>query len=102
MQMALIGVFVSLDAFFFYVFWELALIPIYLICLIWGGKDRVRITLKFFIYTLFGSLLMLVAIIWIWSQTPGTHSFDISAFYSLPLTATQQSWLFWAFFWPLP
>lgn len=98
MQMALIGVFVSLDAFLFYVFWELALIPIYLICLMWGGKDRVRITLKFFIYTLFGSLLMLVAIIWLWSQTPGTHSFDISAFYSLPLTATQQSWLFWAFF----
>ncbi len=98
MQMALLGVFVSLDAFLFYVFWELALLPIYLICLIWGGKDRVRITLKFFIYTLFGSLLMLVALIWLWTQTPGTHSFDIHAFYSLSLDATQQSWLFWAFF----
>ena len=47
MQMALVGVFVSLDGFLFYIFWELALIPIYLICLLWGGKDRVRITLKF-------------------------------------------------------
>ena len=98
MQMALIGVFVSLDAFLFYVFWELALIPIYLICLIWGGKDRVRITLKFFIYTLFGSLLMLVALIWLWSQTPGAHTFDIGAFYSLTLSQTQQSWVFWALF----
>ena len=98
MQMALIGVFVSLDAFLFYIFWELALIPIYLICLIWGGKDRVRITLKFFIYTLFGSLLMLVALIWLWAQTPGTHSFDIHAFYSLAVDPANQSWLFWALF----
>lgn len=98
MQMALIGVFVSLDAFLFYIFWELALIPIYLICLIWGGKERVRITLKFFIYTLFGSLLMLIALIWMWTQTPGTHSFDIHAFYSLSLDSTQQSFLFWALF----
>ncbi|HNS12428.1 MAG TPA: NADH-quinone oxidoreductase subunit M [Bacteroidia bacterium] len=98
MQMALIGVFVSLDAFLFYVFWELALIPIYLICLIWGGKERVKITLKFFIYTLFGSLLMLVALIWLWAQTPGTHTFDIQALYSLSLTDTQQSWVFWALF----
>lgn len=98
MQMALLGVFVSLDAFLFYIFWELALIPIYLICLVWGGQDRVRITLKFFIYTLFGSLLMLVAIIWLWSKTPGMHSFDIQTFYALSLSAAEQSWLFWALF----
>ena len=52
MQFALVGVFAALDGFLFYVFWELALIPIYFICLLWGGQDRFRITLKFFIYTL--------------------------------------------------
>ncbi|MBP6649041.1 MAG: NADH-quinone oxidoreductase subunit M, partial [Bacteroidia bacterium] len=98
MQMALVGVFSALDGFLFYIFWELALIPIYLICLMWGGKDRVRITLKFFIYTLFGSLLMLVALIWLWMKTPAPHSFDIHALYSLNLNATEQSWIFWAFF----
>ena len=98
MQFALLGVFTSLDGFLFYVFWELALIPIWFICLLWGGKDRARITLKFFIYTLSGSLLMLVGLIYIYLQTPGTHSFDIDAFYAVVLTPQQQSWLFWAFF----
>ncbi len=98
MEMALVGVFVALDGFLFYIFWELALIPIYLICLIWGGADRIRITLKFFIYTLTGSLLMLVGLIYLYLQTPGTHSFDINAFYNLHLSANEQSWLFWAFF----
>src|SRR6185436_6268141 len=92
MQFALIGVFVALDGFLFYIFWELALIPIYLICLLWGGKDRVRITLKFFIYTLFGSLLMLVGIIYLYLQTPGTHTFDLEAFYRLRLDAATQGW----------
>ena len=81
MQFALVGVFSALDGFLFYIFWELALIPIYLICLIWGGEDRIRITLKFFIYTLTGSLLMLVALIWLWLQTPGAHTFELSALY---------------------
>lgn len=98
MQFALIGVFSALDGFLFYVFWELALIPIYLICLIWGGQDRFRITLKFFIYTLGGSLLMLVALIWLWYQTPATHTFDLVTFYSLELSPSQQGWLFWALF----
>jgi NADH-quinone oxidoreductase subunit M len=98
MQFALVGVFSALDGFLFYVFWELALIPIYLICLMWGGKERLKITLKFFIYTLAGSLLMLVALIWLWYQTPGTHTFDIDALYSLKLTSIQQTWIFWAFF----
>jgi NADH-quinone oxidoreductase subunit M len=98
MQMALAGVFVALDGFLFYIFWELALIPIYLICLMWGGADRVRITLKFFIYTLAGSLLMLVGLIYLYLQTPGTHTFDINAFYALNLSSSEQSWLFWAFF----
>jgi NADH-quinone oxidoreductase subunit M len=98
MQTALIGVFVAQDGFLFYIFWELALIPIYLICLMWGGKDRVGITLKFFIFTLFGSLLMLVGLIYLYLQTPGNHTFDIIAFYSLHLSATEQTWIFWAFF----
>ncbi|MEO8085603.1 MAG: NADH-quinone oxidoreductase subunit M [Bacteroidota bacterium] len=98
MQMALIGVFVALDGFLFYIFWELALIPIYLICLMWGGKDRLRITLKFFIYTLSGSLLMLVGLIYLYLQTPGVHTFDLQAFYKLHLPASEQGYIFWAFF----
>lgn len=98
MQMALVGVFVALDGFLFYIFWELALIPIYLICLMWGGKDRVRITLKFFIYTLAGSLLMLVGLIYLYLQTPGTHTFDLNTFYNLRLSSEEQGWIFWAMF----
>ncbi len=98
MQMALVGVFVALDGFLFYIFWELALIPIYLICLMWGGKDSFRITLKFFIYTLTGSLLMLVGLIYLFLQTPGVHTFDIAAFYKLHLSSGEQGLLFWAFF----
>ncbi len=97
MQAALIGVFASLDGFLFYIFWELALIPIYLICLMWGGKDKIRITLKFFIYTLSGSLLMLVALIYLRQQTP-SHSFDLNAFYLLHLSVKEQGYIFWAFF----
>jgi NADH-quinone oxidoreductase subunit M len=98
MQFALVGVFSAYDGFLFYIFWELALIPIYLICLMWGGKDRLRITLKFFIYTLTGSLLMLVALIYLWLQTPGTHTFDLNAFYNLSLSGAEQNWIFWALF----
>ena len=99
MQMALVGVFVALDGFLFYVFWELALIPIYLICLMWGGADRIRITLKFFIYTLAGSLLMLMALIYLYLHTPGSHTFDIDTLYKVHLeTSTEQTFIFWAFF----
>ncbi len=98
MQFALIGVFISLDAFLFYIFWELALLPIYFICLLWGGKDRIRITLKFFIYTITGSLLMLLGLIYLYLQTPGSHTFDIQAFYDLTLSSQQQSLVFWLIF----
>ena len=98
MQAALIGVFTSLDGFLFYVFWELALIPIYFICMIWGGADRIRITLKFFIYTLAGSLLMLLGLIYVYLHTPGEHSFAISSMYNATLSEAEQSWLFWLFF----
>ena len=100
MQMALIGVFTSLDGLLFYLFWEIALIPIYFICLIWGGEDRGRITLKFFIYTLAGSLLMLVGLVYLYYQTPAPHTFNINALYqagrSLPEEA--QGLIFWAMF----
>lgn len=99
MQAALIGVFVAKDAFLFYVFWELALIPIYFISMMWGGENRVKITLKFFIYTLFGSLFMLVGIIYLYLQTgPSFHTFSLDAFYNLHLSFKEQMFIFWAFF----
>jgi NADH-quinone oxidoreductase subunit M len=98
MQAGLIGVFVSLDAFLFYVAWEAALIPIYFVSAIWGGENRIKVTLKFFIYTIFGSLFMLAGIIYLYLQTQGYKTFDIGAFYNLTLSAQQQSYLFWTFF----
>lgn len=98
MQAALIGVFTSFDGFLFYIFWELALIPIYFICLLWGGERRVPVTLKFFIYTLAGSLFMLIGLIYLYLQTPTPHSFDIAALYNTALSANAQGWVFWAFF----
>ncbi|MCK6650394.1 MAG: NADH-quinone oxidoreductase subunit M [Bacteroidia bacterium] len=99
MQFALVGVFVSLDGFLFYVFWELALIPIYFICLLWGGDDRARITFKFFVYTLAGSLLMLAGLIYLYQFTPD-HTFDIAALYAAgqSLDAAHQGYVFWAMF----
>lgn len=99
MQSALLGVFLAKDALLFYIFWELALIPIYLICLIWGGDGRQKITFKFFIYTLFGSLFMLLAIIFIWLHNPG-RSFNIYQFYNVGamLTAKEQVLVFIAFY----
>lgn len=98
MEAGMLGVFVAKDAFLFYVCYELALIPIYFICGYWGGENRVRITLKFFIYTMAGSLFMMLAIIYLYFKTPGVHTFDITSFYTLDLSATEQAWLFWAFF----
>lgn len=100
MQMALIGVFTALDGFLFYIFWELALIPIYFICLLWGGENRAKITFKFFLYTMVGSLFMLVALIYLYQQTPGTHSFDINALYAAgqALDLSAQRAVFWGLF----
>lgn len=98
MQSALIGVFTALDGFLFYVFWELALIPIYLICLLWGAEGREKITLKFFMYTLIGSLFMLIGLIYLYTQTPEPHNFSIQSLYSLNLSANVQAYIFWAFF----
>ncbi|MEI7500201.1 MAG: NADH-quinone oxidoreductase subunit M [Bacteroidota bacterium] len=98
MEMALIGVFTSFDALIFYIFWELALIPAYFICAVWGGDDRIRITFKFFIYTFVGSLFMLVALIFLYFKTPLPHSFDFQWLYAVKLTPVEQTWIFLAFF----
>ncbi|MBD1423680.1 complex I subunit 4 family protein [Sphingobacterium chuzhouense] len=97
MQAGLLLVFLALDAFTFYVGWEVALIPIYFICALWGDGDRIRINLKFFVYTFFGSLLMLVALIYLYNQSV-TPSFEWSAFVALDLSESAQRWIFWAFF----
>ncbi|MEO6522756.1 MAG: NADH-quinone oxidoreductase subunit M [Mucilaginibacter sp.] len=97
MQTGLLVVFTASDGFLFYVGWEAALLPIYFICALWGGADRVRITLKFFIYTFAGSLFMLLGLIFLYMQTPG-KTYDIQAFYALNLSPERQSFVFWAFF----
>jgi NADH-quinone oxidoreductase subunit M len=102
MEMALIGVFMAEDGFLFYVFWELALIPIYFICLLWGGEGRARITFKFFVYTLFGSLFMLIGLIYLYNHTDigGQKSWMINELYTAGrnLTESQQSAVFWLIF----
>lgn len=90
----MIGVFSSLDAILFYVFWEAMLIPMFLIIGIWGGPQRVYATIKFFLYTFFGSVFMLVAFLYLYSQT-GT--FSIPAFYELALPLSVQQLIFVAF-----
>lgn len=103
MQMALVGVFTANDGFLFYVFWELALIPIYFICLLWGGENRGQITFKFFIYTLFGSLFMLIGLIYLYNHTgygSGIKSWAVNDLYNAgrSLNVDQQSAVFWMIF----
>jgi len=90
------GVFASLDAALFYVFFEANLIPMYLVIGVWGGPNRVYAALKFFLYTLLGSLLFLVALIYLYNQTGG--SFAILDFWKVPLSLNAQKLLFLAFF----
>lgn len=94
MEGLIVGVFSSLDAMLFYVFWESMLIPMFLIIGIWGGPRRVYATLKFFIYTFLGSVLMLVALIYMYLQS---GSFSILDFHALPLTQGTQNLIFLAF-----
>jgi NADH-quinone oxidoreductase subunit M len=93
MQSALIGVFTAKDLFLFYIFWELALLPIYFICLQWGDENRKPVTFKFFLYTLVGSLFMLVAVIYLYLQTPD-HSYSLDSIYALNLSALDQAFVF--------
>jgi NADH-quinone oxidoreductase subunit M len=89
------GVFAALDAVLFYVFWEAMLIPMFLIIGVWGGPNRVYAAVKFFLYTLLGSLLMLVALLYLYFQS---GSFEILDYHQLPLGMTAQILIFIAFF----
>jgi NADH-quinone oxidoreductase subunit M len=92
----MIGVFAALDAVLFYVFWEAMLIPMFLIIGVWGGANRVYAAVKFFLYTLLGSLLMLVALIYLYNRTGG--SFEILDFHQVAIPMTEQILIFIAFF----
>lgn len=92
----MIGVFSALDGMLFYVFFEATLIPMYIIIGIWGGPNRVYAAFKFFLYTLLGSLLMLVALVYLYYKSGG--SFDILTWHKLPLGEQAQTLLFFAFF----
>jgi len=92
----MIGVFSALDGMLFYVFFEGTLIPMYLIIGIWGGPRKIYAAFKFFLYTLLGSLLMLIALLYLYNEAGG--SFDIAAWHALPLSASAQTMLFFAFF----
>ncbi len=95
MEGLMIGVFSALDAIVFYVFWEAMLVPMFLIIGIWGGPNRIYATIKFFLYTLLGSLLMLVAFIYLYNQS---GSFGILDFQAMSIPLAVQLWLFFAFF----
>jgi NADH-quinone oxidoreductase subunit M len=95
---ALNGVFLATDGMLFYIFYELALIPIYFICAIWGGENRIRVTLKFFIYTFVGSLFMLVSLLFLYLKTPEAHSFAWSALANVELTQSESIWVMLGFF----
>ena len=94
MEGIMIGVFAALDAVLFYVFWEAMLIPMFLIIGVWGGPRRVYATIKFFLYTFLGSVLMLVAFVYLYRQS-GT--FNLLTLQQLPLSDPQQFWIFLAF-----
>ncbi|GKS57070.1 NADH:ubiquinone oxidoreductase subunit M [Nitrospira sp.] len=96
MEAATIGVFVALDFVLFYVFWEAMLIPMYLLIGVWGGPNRLYAAIKFFLYTLAGSVLLLAAILVLYFQ--GGETFDILALSRTPLSPVLQTWLFIAFF----
>ena len=95
MESLMVGVFSSLDLFLFYIFFEAGLIPMYLIIGIWGGKERIYASYKFFLYTLLGSVLMLLAMLWM-AMTAGTTDIPALMAYDFPVKA--QTWLWLAFF----
>ncbi|WP_428086023.1 NADH-quinone oxidoreductase subunit M [Candidatus Thioglobus sp.] len=95
MEGLIIGVFSALDAILFYAFWEASLIPMLLIIGVWGGANRVYAAIKFFLYTFLGSVFMLVSVVYMYNKG---GSFSILDMHNLSLTATEQAWIFWAFF----
>ena len=98
-QAGLMGVFLAKDALLFYVFWEVALIPVYFLSSMYGGPRRIPVTFKFFVYTFAGSLIMLVAILLIYRHAP-IRSFSWDSFVSIgqAMPASEQTWLFWMMF----
>ncbi len=90
----MVGVFSAMDAMLFYVFFEGMLIPMFIIIGVWGGARRVYASIKFFLYTFLGSIFMLVGLIYLYLKG---GSFQLADLYALPLTATEQMWLFFAF-----
>jgi NADH-quinone oxidoreductase subunit M len=100
LEAGMLGTFFSLDLLLFYVFWEAMLVPMYLLIGAWGGPRRIYAALKFFLYTMAGSVLMLVAILWLYAlqrSATGVPSFDLDAFYALAIPGGVQTWLFLAF-----
>jgi NADH-quinone oxidoreductase subunit M len=100
LEAAMIGVFAALDLFLFYVFWDFVLIPMYFLIGIWGYDQRIYAAVKFILYTMAGSVLMLVAIIglsWIHQQSTGSYSFDLLRLYQLDVADNLQYWFFLAF-----
>src|SRR3984957_9613829 len=94
MEGLMIGVFCATDSLLFYFFWEAMLIPMFRIIGIWGGPRRVYATIKFFLYTFLGSVLMLAALIYMYVKA---HDYSIATFQALPLTLVEQRWIFFAF-----
>jgi NADH-quinone oxidoreductase subunit M len=100
LEAAMLGAFVALDLFLFYVFWELMLVPMYVMIGVWGGTNRIKSAIKFFLYTMFGSVLMLAAILYLaytYSRMSGTASFDYFELQRVVLPRATQVWLFGAF-----
>ncbi len=100
LETGVIGVFVALDVFLFFMFWELMLVPMYFIIGLWGGERRIYAAIKFFLYTAFGSLLMLVGILYLvfkYRALTGDLSFAYADLLQVPLTFREQVWLFGAF-----
>ncbi|MGC9150598.1 MAG: complex I subunit 4 family protein [Microbacter sp.] len=97
MQSSLIGVFTASNLLLFYIFWEFTLLPIFFITARWGGKNAKKISIKFLIYTIVGSFFMLVAILYLYTQTPAPHSFNFADIYQLHLSYSAQLLVFLAF-----
>ncbi|ACM18843.1 NADH dehydrogenase I, M subunit [Geotalea daltonii FRC-32] len=96
LEVGMLGAFIAIDLFLFYIFWEVMLIPMYFIIGIWGGKNKIYAAVKFFIYTMVGSLLMLVALIALYFKAGG-GDFNLLKFYQLSLDPVTQTWMFLAF-----
>ena len=97
-QAGLMGVFLAYDGLVFYVFWELALIPVYFLCSFWGGEKRIPATFKFFIYTFVGSLMMLAGLIYLSTQGQGSYAWGDIVRAGSSLSPEKQAWVFWLIF----